>query len=78
MWIGLLGEINLEIQELKTNIKRIQAEMRFLRKNILKNHNLKVKIESLKQKINALLQLEDDWLTVHYSEARYIPKRVNH
>lgn len=52
--------------------------MRFLRKNILKNHNLKVKIESLKQKINALLQLEDDWLTVHYSEARYIPKRVNH
>lgn len=52
--------------------------MRFLRKNILENHNLKVKIESLKQKINNLLQLEDDWLTVYYSEARYIPKRVNH
>lgn len=76
--MSLFGEINLQIQELKTNIKRIQARMRFLRKNILENHNLKVKIESLKQKINNLLLLEDDWLTVYYSEARYIPKRVNH
>jgi prefoldin subunit 5 len=76
--MSLFGEINLQIQELKTNIKRIQARMRFLRKNILENHNLKVKIESLKQQINTLLQLEDDLLTVDYSEARYIPKRANH
>lgn len=71
-------EIILQIKELKIKIKRIQARMRFLRENILNNNNLKVKIKSLKQQINTLLQLEDDWLTVDYSEARYIPKRANH
>lgn len=71
-------EIILQIQELEISIKRIQARIRFLRKNILKNQNLKVTIESLKQKINNLLQSEDDWLTVYYSEARYLPKKANH
>lgn len=30
-------------------------------------------IESAKQKILELPQLEDDWTTIEYSEAKYIP-----
>lgn len=70
-------DVALQIQELKTSIKMIQARIRFLRKNILNNHNVKVKIELAKQKINTLLQLEDDWLTIEYSGYNYVCNRIN-
>lgn len=73
----------LNAQDLETQIKKTQALIRNWRKIMLKNRNLnalaKIKynhlIHSAKQKINTLLQEQDDWFSIEYSQARYIPSK---
>ena len=71
-WV-FFGGFLMRIQEIKNKIKRVQANMKKLRQSHC--HNKALTLYLYKQQICSLLQLEDDWQSIYYSQARYIPTR---
>ncbi len=71
-WV-FFGVFLMRIQEIRNEIKRVQANMKKLRQSHC--HNKVLTLSLYKQQICSLLQLEDDLLTIDFSQARYIPTR---
>jgi hypothetical protein len=67
------GGFLMRIQEIRNEIKRVQANMKKLKQSHC--HNKALTLYLYKQQICRLLQLEDDWQSIYYSQARYIPTR---
>ena len=75
----------MAMQELEIRIKRIQARIKLFRKKINHNQHLNQSnislyqnlIQSAKHRINTILQIEDDLLSIEYSEYIDIPNIID-